>query len=311
MNTALEIRNLSYGYRSNWSMRRVPSLFEVNLNVIPGEFFGFLGHSGAGKTTTIKCILSLLKPTKGHTKIFGKDSSKTDARAEVGYVPEQPYFYDHLSVQETISMFASLSGIAKQNLRNSVNSTLEKLKISDRANEPLKSLSKGLIQRVALAQALVAKPKLLILDEPFSGLDPLGRKEIADLLFELKKEGITVFMSSHILNDVEAICDRVSIMRKGKLQGVFEVKNIPKSLNSGSYELVLRDIKENLPDFTKESLKDSFKGGLLHLQYSSREKAEEMLKKALELKLAVEKFSYIRPSLEDLFIELVKDTGDK
>ena len=310
MTTALELNNLHYGYKGNWSWKRTPVLFDINLKIEAGEFFGFLGHSGSGKTTSIKCILSLLKPTKGDVKIFGKDSSESNARASIGYLPEQPYFYDHLSVKETVSMFASLSGISSSDLDSAVDRAISKLGMSSRSKDPLKSLSKGLTQKVAMAQAIVAKPKLLILDEPFSGLDPIGRKLISDLLFELKEQGITIFMSSHILSDVEAVCDRVSIMKKGHLQGVFDINNIPENLSAGKYELVIKDIAKDLPELTQGSLSNSLKGNFLHIQYAERQQAEQSLKEALDQGLTVEKFSFSRPSLEDLFIELVKE-GDK
>ena len=306
MTEALEINNLHYGYKGNWSLRRTPSLFDINLKVQAGESFGFLGHSGAGKTTTIKCILSLLKPSQGNVKIFGIDSSEPKAKAHVGYLPEQPYFYDHLSVKETVSMFGSLSGISANEIGSAVDKALTRVSLLNRAKDPLRSLSKGLTQRVAMAQAIVANPKLLILDEPFSGLDPLGRREISDLLFELKEGGTSIFMSSHILSDVEAVCDRVSIMRKGHLQGVFDVNSIPENLNAGKFELVIKEVGGDLPKLCEGSVSKALKGSFLHIQFEGREQAERMLKKALESGHVVEKFSLTRPSLEDLFIELVQ-----
>jgi len=176
MDNALEINNLSFNYRNNWGLKSLRGISEITLTVKPGETFGFLGHNGGGKTTTIKCLLNLLIPDSGKIKIFGIDATDKNARASVGYLSEQPYFYDHLTVKETLELFAALSGIVGATARTRINRVIELLQLGDRKKSPLRHLSKGWTQRVGLAQALIGEPKLLILDEPFSGLDPIGRK---------------------------------------------------------------------------------------------------------------------------------------
>lgn len=225
----LEINNISYVYRGDWLINKIQALKNISLEVFGGEAFGFLGHNGAGKTTSIKCILNLIRPSSGEIKLFGENSRRTSCRQMIGYLPEQPYFYDHLSVEETLAFYAQLSGLGARNLSRSVTETLEKVGLTSRRKQAMRSLSKGLTQRVALAQAIVARPKLLILDEPFSGLDPVGRKQFRQILLELKAQGCTLFMSSHILSDVEQICDRASVLVQGELKGVVNVKDLAAS----------------------------------------------------------------------------------
>ena len=235
---AIDIAGLSYRYPSQWLKSGFQAITDLSLQVKPGESFGFLGHNGAGKTTTIKCILGLIAPTKGQISIFGKSSRQTSARLDLGYLPEQPYFYDSLTVFETLKFYGQLSGIASSDLKSRIDHALASVKLTGRASSPIRALSKGLTQRLAMAQAIIARPKLLILDEPFSGLDPIGRHEFRELILSLKNEGATIFMSSHILSDVESICDRASIMSKGELKGVFDLRNLTTSLEQLFVNLV-------------------------------------------------------------------------
>lgn len=231
MNKVLEITALSYVYRGNWMVGRKKAVQNLNLEIFEGESFGFLGHNGAGKTTTIKCILNLIKPSTGSVKIFGKSATEVSAREKIGYVPEQPYFYDYLTVAEILQMYAQLSGLHSHDRDNAITQALAAVNMGDRVGASMRSLSKGLTQRIAIAQAIVAKPKLLILDEPFSGMDPIGRKEFRELFLNLKKQGTTIFICSHILSDVELLCDRVSIMSQGELKGVFDIRDKSKTID--------------------------------------------------------------------------------
>ncbi|MEZ4753012.1 MAG: ABC transporter ATP-binding protein [Bdellovibrionota bacterium] len=310
MTSALSINNLNYAYKSNWSLKRTPGLIDIKLNLEQGETFGFLGQSGAGKTTTIKCILGLLKPTRGEIKIFGEDATQAHARRSVGYLPEQPYFYDHLSVKETVAMFANLCGIPKSEVEKASKLAISKVALDHKANSSLKSLSKGLTQRVAMAQAIVANPKLLILDEPFSGLDPLGRKEIADLLFELRSKGTSIFMSSHILSDVESVCDRVSIMRGGRIKGIFEIDKIPEEFSDIKYELVIKTNGTSLDSLKKAAISHKEQGELFYFYYGDSDLAQQKLQLAISAGHLVESYSFTRPNLEDIFVKLTKESGD-
>ena len=242
---ALNLQDVHYAYKTNWLLQRVSCIKNLNLQIPRGESFGFLGHNGAGKTTTIKCILNLIQPQKGSIQIFGRESHNSEARASVGYLPEQPYFYDYLTVFEIMDMYATLAGIPAHEKRARIKNTLARVGLASRMSSKTRTLSKGLIQKLAMAQAIVAHPKLLILDEPFSGLDPVGRKEFADLIQELKDDGTTIFMSSHILSDVEHLCSRVSIMINGQIKGVYSLYEI-STIMHGHHELIIKSNDKNL-----------------------------------------------------------------
>ncbi|MCB0336399.1 MAG: ABC transporter ATP-binding protein, partial [Bdellovibrionales bacterium] len=297
--------NLTYFFKSNWALGKKLALKELNLAIEPGESFGFLGHNGAGKTTTIKCILNLILPSSGAINIFGIPSQNPLARQQVGFVPEQPYFYDHLRVGEIVEMYARLSGVPSSEVKNKVGRAVALLGLSDRIKSPMRTLSKGLIQRVAMAQAIVHQPRLLILDEPFSGLDPLGRKEFADLIFNLKEKGTTIFMSSHILGDVEFICDRASIMVKGAIKGIYDLKHLTDQTH-GRYHLGVKSahiVKEQLRELSDTSTDHE---GLLHLEFDSAANAQKALRIAAE-KAEVHYFRFQHGGLEELFVKLVKE----
>lgn len=306
---ALEISKLCYNYRSDFLTKNISALKQINLSVMQGEAFGFLGHNGAGKTTTIKCILGLIKAKSGQIKIFGETNQKIEQRKLIGYLPEQPYFYDHLSVFETLQMYAHLSGVDKKIMDCRIKETVELVQMQHKINASMRSLSKGLTQRVALAQAIIAKPKLLILDEPFSGLDPIGRKEFRDIFLNLKANGCTLFMSSHILSDVEFICDRVSIMSKGQIKGIFDVANIP-SLFNGVYELVVRDYQDCETALKSKAEQVSYDKTFMRLSFKQRSHAEVALKFALENSIPIERFEFVQGNLEDLFVNLVQQDNN-
>ncbi|MBN8550039.1 MAG: ABC transporter ATP-binding protein [Deltaproteobacteria bacterium] len=302
---AVEILNLHYSYKSDWTAKRFHAVKGISLDVFEGESFGFLGHNGAGKTTTIKCLLGLIRPTAGQLKIFGTDSRETDSRAAVGYLPEQPYFYDHLTVREIMQMYAQLAGVPSSQRNAAISNALDKVKVSARAKSPMRALSKGLTQRVAMAQAIVALPRLLVLDEPFSGLDPIGRREFKDILVALKKEGTTIFMSSHILSDVEFLCDRASIMAHGEIKSVFELQNL-SNLVGGHYELVVAragDFIEKLRPLCT-SLEESPRS--IRCTFLEQSDAERALRMTLESSAKVESYEFVQGSLEELFLKLVQ-----
>lgn len=189
----------------------------LTLSVNEATVFGFLGPNGAGKTTTIKIILNFMDPTSGSVNIFGMPSSNPESRKNIGYLPEQPYFPKFLKPLEVVKLHAELSGISGTDAERSAMEAIELSGILEYAKTPISKLSKGLTQRVGIAQALVGKPKLLILDEPTSGLDPIGRRHTRNILNYLKSEGVTIFLSSHVLSEIEEICDNVAIMKSGKL----------------------------------------------------------------------------------------------
>lgn len=189
----------------------------LSIEVPEGVVFGFLGPNGAGKTTTIKMLLDFVHPTSGSATIFGKPTTEASTRRAVGYLPEQPYFHKFLKPMEVVSMHATLAGVERRLVREKALNALERTGIAEYADTPIGKLSKGLTQRVGIAQAIVGDPKLLILDEPTSGLDPIGRRHARDLILELRKEGKTVFLSSHLLSEVESTCDTVAVLKRGTL----------------------------------------------------------------------------------------------
>ena len=198
--------------------RKVRALDQLNLEVRRGEIFGFLGPNGAGKTTTLKLLMRLIYPTAGSARILGHSVDDVSTRARVGYLPENPYFYDYLSGRELLEYTAALFGVPADEARLRSKKLLGLVGLdSDRANRQLRKYSKGMLQRIGIAQALVNDPEIVFMDEPMSGLDPIGRREVRDLLLSLRGEGKTVFFSSHILSDVEALCDRAAILSRGKL----------------------------------------------------------------------------------------------
>jgi ABC-2 type transport system ATP-binding protein len=300
----LDVSHLSYGYVASFSTTPKEALRDVSFTVREGEAFGFLGHNGAGKTTTIKCILGLIRRHSGEIRINGVDSKLPEARACLGYVPEQPYFYDHLTVAEALNMYARLAGVASHSVEQKITWAMERLGIADRRASRMRSLSKGLTQRVAMAQAITAGPSLLILDEPFSGLDPVGRREFRELILELKEKGTTILMSSHVLSDVERICDRASILVRGKLEGVFDLHNLPE-LSSASFELVLNPKGQELGQIQTLATEIRIESDATRLRFDCKQASQAALAKSLELGLDVISYSSQRGSLEDLFTHLV------
>ena len=219
MSYIIEIENLSKDYEVGfWKKKRVRALDDLNLQVKGGQIFGFLGGNGAGKTTTIKVLMSLIFPTTGKARILGHDISDVKMHSRIGYCPENPYFYDYLKARELMNYFGELFGLDARKRNQKTEELLTKVGLDEKDwNKQLRKFSKGMLQRVGLAQALINEPEIVFLDEPMSGLDPIGRREIRELIAELREKGTTVFMSTHILSDIEALCDQVAILRNGKL----------------------------------------------------------------------------------------------
>jgi ABC-2 type transport system ATP-binding protein len=235
---AIEILGLEKTYMVGfWRKRPKRALQPLHLTVEDGEIFGFLGPNGAGKTTTLKMLMGLVFPTAGTARILGKDWTDPEVKAQIGFLPEQPYFYDYLTAHELLDYYGQLSGVPAKDRKNRVEEVLQRVGLTDIKGIQLRKFSKGMLQRAGIAQAILHSPKLVFLDEPMSGLDPLGRREVRDLILQLQQEGKTVFFSTHILSDAEALCDRVAIINKGELRGVGAVEELTKSVQ-GKVELV-------------------------------------------------------------------------
>ncbi len=190
---------------------------DVSLTIMPGEVYGLIGPNGSGKSTTMKALLGLLSPTAGSCYVFGKNSLKTDSRQEIGFLPENPYFYKHLSGEETLRFYAKLCGLRGKKITERVDEMLEMVSLQDARKRRIGGYSKGMLQRIGLAQALIHEPRLLILDEPTAGVDPVGSRQIRDLIVNLKERGVTVFLCSHLLEQVQEVCDHVGIIFNGSL----------------------------------------------------------------------------------------------
>ena len=237
---AIEILGLQKTYWVGfWRKRAKRALRPFHLAVEEGEIFGFLGPNGAGKTTTLKLLMGLVFPTAGSARILGMDANDPRVKAQIGFLPEQPYFYDYLTARELLEYYGQLSGVAAKDRAKKVEAMLQRVGLPDSGDIQLRKFSKGMLQRVGIAQAILHDPKVVFLDEPMSGLDPMGRREVRDLIEQLKKEGKTVFFSTHILSDAEALCDRVAIIHLGELRSVGVVADLTASMQ-GKVELIWR-----------------------------------------------------------------------
>jgi ABC-2 type transport system ATP-binding protein len=235
---AIEILGLEKTYMVGfWRKRPKCALSPLQLTVEDGEIFGFLGPNGAGKTTTLKLLMGLVFPTAGSARILGRDWTDPSVKAQIGFLPEQPYFYDYLTAHELLEYYGQLSGVPAKQRKQRVERVLEQVGLRDVKGVQLRKFSKGMLQRVGIGQAILHDPKLVFFDEPMSGLDPMGRREVRDLMEQLKHEGKTVFFSTHILSDAEALCDRVAIIHKGELRGIGAVEDLTSSVQ-GKVEVI-------------------------------------------------------------------------
>src|SRR5580765_1209862 len=228
---AIEIHGLSKSYAVGfWKKQLRSALKSLDLTVNSGETFGFLGPNGAGKTTTLKLLMGIIFPTSGTATILGRDIGDPAVKRKVGFLPEQPYFYDYLSAPELLDYYARLSGVPAGTRQNRIGELLERVGLRDVGNKQLRKFSKGMLQRVGIAQAIIHDPEIVFLDEPMSGLDPVGRHDVRELIQQRKNQGKTIFVSTHILSDAEALCDRVGIIHKGELRGVGVVNDFRSSV---------------------------------------------------------------------------------
>src|SRR6202163_2583889 len=236
--TAIDIVGLEKTYSVGfWRKKPKCALKPLHLRIEEGEIFGFLGPNGAGKTTTLKMLMGLVYPTAGSAKILGMEINDPRMKAQIGFLPEQPYFYDYLTSGELLNYYGQLSGVAPKERERKVREVLDRVGLADVIRVQLRKFSKGMLQRVGIAQAILHDPRIVFLDEPMSGLDPMGRREVRDLMEQLKQEGKTVFFSTHILSDAEALCDRVAIIHLGELRGVGAVEDLTATVQ-GKVEVV-------------------------------------------------------------------------
>ena len=248
-NPAVAVHGLTKIFHVPFHRQSIVAVKELNLRIEPGEVYGLLGPNGSGKSTTLKIILGLVSPTRGRTEIFGRDSRLVQSREAVGFLPENPYFYKYLSGKETLLFFGRLCGLRGAVLKNRVNELLDLVGLSKARNRRLGTYSKGMLQRIGLAQALIHDPRLVVLDEPTAGVDPAGSRDIRDLILDLKRRGITVLLSSHLLAQAQEICDRVGILadgvlvREGHLQELIAIENQTELVIADASNELIREIE--------------------------------------------------------------------
>jgi ABC-2 type transport system ATP-binding protein len=298
----IDARDVVKTYRVGFLQRRVEAVKGVSFTVRRGEIFGFLGPNGAGKTTTIKMLTGLIAPTGGEAFLFGQRLPSARARERMGFLPENPYVYPYLTPREFVELSGRLSGVKGSKLHARTAEVLELVKITYAADRQVRRLSKGMLQRAGLAAALVSDPELLILDEPMSGLDPVGRKEVRDIIFAERDRGRTVFFSTHILSDVEAMCDRVAILREGKVVESGALRQLLRGDVLGT-EVVLADASDALVGaLAKKGHAIARRPDLVVVEIDGEAGVGEVLSDALKAGAQVVEVSRKRETLEDLFL---------
>lgn len=303
LGAAIETVNLTKSYKTaNGTVNVVDHL---NLHVEEGEIFGFLGPNGAGKTTTIKMLLNIIYPTSGQAYVLGKEIGDMDVHRLISYVPEKPYYPEHMTGLEVLRFYAALFGIKNDKLCLSL---LDRVNLSRDANKPISQYSKGMQQRIGLAQSLINDPKLLFLDEPTGGLDPIAHIEIRDLILQFRSEGKTCFISSHELSDVERICDRVAIINRGK---VAEQGRLDDLLAGGRIEITATNVPAGMDERLRAQLGHatvSLSHGTLIVDMPDSADGNAVIQSLVEAKASVNSVIPRRKRLEDLFVEAVSDS---
>lgn len=288
--------------------RQVTALEGLDLEVRQGEVFGFLGPNGAGKTTTLKILMGLIYPTGGQAWLFGKPIGDRDSKARLGFLPESPYFYDYLTGAEFLRFYADLFGLSGPIVNRRIGELLELVGMTHARDLQLRKFSKGMLQRIGIAQALINDPELVVLDEPMSGLDPIGRKEIRDLILRLKEEGKTIFFSSHILHDAEMLCDRVSILVKGRLVAMGRVSDLIGAASTHSIEVLVEGLgSEGMAQVKPFTEKVTVTGDRALLTLKGQQSVSEVLERIRTAKAKLISLTPQNSSLEDLFMREVRE----
>ena len=303
----VQTEQLSKTFRVGFWGKKVTAVDGINLEVRPGEVFGFLGPNGAGKTTTLKILMGLIYPTSGQAWLFGRDLGDPQTKARLGFLPESPYFYDYLTSREFLGFYGHLFGLWGAVLYKRIDELLELVGMTHAKDLQLRKFSKGMLQRVGVAQALINDPELVVLDEPMSGLDPIGRKEVRDLILRLKDSGKTVLFSSHILHDAEVLCDRVAMILKGRLVACGRVTDLLDQGASHQVELVVdRLTPEGLDHLRPLTDKVVMQGDLMLVVLKSQQQVGGALEIIRAAKARLVSLTPQKGSLEDLFIREVE-----
>jgi len=305
---AIKTVNLTKRYSGLWSKQAVDAVKNLNLEVYRGEIFGFLGPNGAGKTTTIKVLLGIIYPTEGEAYVLGQPAGDPKNHYRISYLPETPYFYDYMTGREILTFYAKLFGIAEPERSKRVNELLDRVGLSRAADQTLRTYSKGMLQRIGLAQCLINDPELLILDEPTAGLDPIAHIDIRDMILELRNQGKTLFISSHQLSDVERVCDRVAILKKGVM---VQLGRIEELLAGGHVEVIADKVPENAVQPIRQlGGKVSLHDGRLIVEQPDNGSVDRVIDIVRAAGGHIVSVKPYRRSLEDLFVETIQGGTD-
>lgn len=302
---AIVIEHLTKTFTPTWPWQKASNvLTDVSLRVRQGEIFGFLGHNGAGKTTTMKILLGLLRATSGKVEVLGAPAGEVDAHARIGYLPESPYFYDYLTADEFLTFYGKLAKLSPEAIRSRVPELLKRVGLGEARHRQLRKFSKGMLQRIGLAQAMVHDPELIILDEPMSGLDPMGRKEVRDLILSLRDQGKTVFFSTHILSDVEMICDSVGILARGRMLSYGRVEDLVGEQGARSIEVVCDGVVgDEVPIVKQRALRVLQRGSRCLIMLPGQDVLEEVLSAVRNARGRLVSVVPHKGSLEEVFVE--------
>jgi ABC-2 type transport system ATP-binding protein len=307
MQAAIRTETLGKTFRVGFWGRKVKAVEDLSLEVHDGEIFGLLGPNGAGKTTAIKMLLGFVRPTCGRAFVAGEPAGSLAARRTLGYLPENPALYEFLTGEEYLRFAGRLAGLSRRDAASRTEQLLEQVGLKGRADRAVRRFSKGMVQRLALAQALIGDPRIVILDEPMSGLDPIGRKDVRDLIFELRRQGRTVLFSTHILSDVEAICDRVGIIVGGRLTDCGTLSSL---LEPGvrAVEIVARGVPDQLTEqLANEGAEVMRRDGALVLTFPSEPPAQAAVRAIVGAGGVLVSLAPHRQTLESLFVQRARD----
>ena len=312
MTSAIRTRELSKDYYVGfWRPRPYRALDRLSIDVAPGDVFGFLGPNGAGKTTTLKLLMQLVFPTSGDAEILGRPVGDVGVRRRIGYLPENPYFYDHLTAEELLDYYGRVFNIAAADRRQRIATTLDRLGIGAERRLPLRKYSKGMLQRIGIAQALLNEPEVIFLDEPMSGLDPLGRRDVRALMLELRDQGRTIFFSSHILSDAEALCSQVAIVAKGRLATAGPLRELREFAVQG-WELVMAGVPAAALDQLRPRARriQPIAGDRYVIELPPSGRPEDVLRELAGAGASLISLNPLRETLEDVFVRRVAEMGD-
>lgn len=302
---AIDIKGLTKSFSNGW-LGKKQVLDDLNFQIRDNEVFGYLGGNGAGKTTTFKLMLDLIRPDKGDISFWGCSAKDRISRAMIGYLPEQPYFYSYLTGAEALDFYASLFDMTGAERKKRVSYLLDLVGLVHAGHTQLRKFSRGMLQRIGIAQALVNDPKLLILDEPMSGLDPMGRRAVRDIILSCRDQGKTIIFSSHIISDVEMICDRAGILANGELKSIITMDDAVSS-NDTIWEISCQGGALNLSGLSgiedTDDIKQVIRGNRHIVSTGDKDKADRIMEEIKKQGLALVSFSTARKSIEEIYIE--------